>query len=768
MKKFLSLFFMSLACVPLSVVAQTADDEGTEATTYQFEQVETICNPKAYIHVKIEPGATALYSDANAKFTRATLRNASALSYIEDGSEVETQLPYTRFFADYDLANGVITYFVYDNLYIPSKSTIKLTLPVVCAKYADDVVRTYKGETISLTVADAVYLSESCNSSSVTVDKNQTLIIKKSSVLTVDNDLEIANLIVEAGDESSYGAGVIVNNGASLAIADTAYFLCHNKFHRNNPYLINNGSYTAAASIFTKSVDNSLNLDYATKYGYLKDGVLVANDYVTPTISYPVEKPNQIFGFYDNVVFRISQSNIRDYISGAVRYYYHNKSPKLSDEYPFSQKCLQTTLLKDEAVFRANGKINDEEVYEKELVTEYVRTNVGSTVCGLNNPYQACIDWSAIIADQPKLIETLRNVSIGSGRYNIYWSYHLPTGLTTYDGPIQFGYLQPAMEAAHFYSLGLTSGQIGSAVTDVPDEIKVILNKKYLTSYKEIESKGVSISVPYIRFYVDDPDCPKGKGNRSVYVAYFVPEEEYDYEDASYYNPLSKANKLLDVFYAEETNGGANTYGARLVFPYVGSNQYKDLYQSVHVSPLPSKGNQIDLNERFLSIAVDPSQKRVELGILDYGNFKGLKFVYGPLVIDTENPSSNVEKAILSIDAEEIGNEFTIKSGAMNTVAASRIDISDEGQASIVNISYEPSSIKKARESTSNVCVYSKTGEIFVNTDELSHVKVYSLGGVLLTYVQIEGLSSIKVGKGAYIVKTHNKNGESVSKVLVN
>ncbi|MDY4174068.1 MAG: T9SS type A sorting domain-containing protein [Bacteroidales bacterium] len=779
MKNFLSLFFMSLACVPLSVVAQTADDEATEATTYQFEQVETICNPKAYIHVKIEPGATALYSDAGSKFTRATLRNASALSYIEDGSEVETQLPYTRFFADYDLANGVITYFVYDNLYIPSKSTIKLTLPVVCAKYADDVVRTYNGETISLTVADAVYLSESCNSSSVTVDKNQTLIIKKSSVLTVDNDLEIANLIVEAGDESSYGAGVIVNNGASLAIADTAYFLCHNKFHRNNPYLINNGSYTAAASIFTKSLDNRLNLEYATKYGYLNNGSLSKVDYVTPTISFPVSDPKKTFCFEPvNRWSRINQQNIRFFAgSSAVRYYYldNDKSYPLfeADIYPYSQKNFETysknNFIEDELVFRANGQINDEFERQEEIVTEYKSTITGSTFAQLNNPYQACIDWSAIVEDNPDYITTLRNVTVGSGRFNMSWSYHLLTGLTTYDGPMQFGYLQPVMSPAHFYSLGKsTVDDKGNLQIDVPSDIYAKIGKKYLTSYKDIESKVPVVTVPYIRFYVDDPNCPKGVGNRSVYVAYFLPSEDYVHVDEDYYNPIMCVNKLLDVQNDYENAYDINGIGCRCIFPYVGYHANLDIFARVRVWPLPSINEQFNL-ERFMTIAVDKSQKSVELGILDYGNFDGLTFQYGSLVLDTRNPSNNVTKVTLSLD-ENVDANFVIKSQNRQYLShpAYHVEPSDEAVVYISNFAKLPSSVNDVVDfASADVRVTSEVGKIVVASQDKSHIRIFNANGVLISSTDVEGSASVNVERGLYVVNASNSKGNTAVKVLV-
>lgn len=779
MKKFLSLFFMSLACVPLSVVAQTADDEDTEATTYQFEQVETICNPKVYIHVKIEPGATALYSDANAKFTRATLRNASALSYIEDGSEVETQLPYTRFFADYDLANGVITYFVYDNLYIPSKSTIKLTLPVVCAKYADDVVRTYKGETISLTVADAVYLSESCNSSSVTVDKNQTLIIKKSSVLTVDNDLEIANLIVEAGDESSYGAGVIVNNGASLAIADTAYFLCHNKFHRNNPYLINNGSYTAAASIFTKSLDNRLNLEYATKYGYLVNGSLAKKDYVTPTISFPVSDPKKTFCFEPvNRWSRINQQNITFFAgSSAVRYYYldnANSYPLFeSDLYPYSQKNFETysktNFIADELVFRANGQINDEFERQEEIVTEYKSTTSGTTFAQLNNPYQACIDWSAIVQDNPDYITTLRNVTIGSGRFNMSWSYHLLTGLTTYDGPMQFGYLQPVMSPAHFYSLGKsTVDEEHNVQTVIPSDIYAKIGKKYLTSYKDIEYKVPVVTVPYIRFYVDDPNCAKGVGNRSIYVAYFLPSEDYVREDEDYYNPQMRYNKLLDVPNDYENEYAESGIGCRCFFPYVGYHAGLDFFDRIRVWPLPSINEQFNL-EGFMTIAVDKNQKSVELGILDYGNFEGLTFQYGPLVLDTRNPSNNVTKVTLSLD-ENFDENFVLKTQNRFYLLQSvnHVELSDEAVVYISNFAKLPSSVNDVVDfASADVKVTTEVGKIIVASQDKSHICIFNANGVLVSSTDVQGSVSVNVERGLYVVNASNSKGNTAVKVLV-
>lgn len=777
MKKFLSLFFMSLACVPLSVVAQTADDEGTEANTYQFEQVETICNPKAYIHVKIEPGATGLYSSTNKLVNKRTLRNGTVFTFQEEDSEESTRIPSSRFFSEIDLAKGVITYFVYDNFYIPSKATVKLTLPVLVAKYPDGEVRTYKGVTFDYTVADAVYVSESCNSSSVTVDKNQTLIIKKSSVLTVDNDLEIANLIVEAGDESSYGAGVIVNNGASLAIADTAYFLCHNKFHRNNPYLINNGSYTAAASIFTKSLDNRLNIEYATKYGYLLEkGSLADADYVTPTISFPVSDPNKTFCFEpkSEILSRINQQFICNFDGGAVRYYYLSNAYKLpvftTDVYPFSQKNIETTNVysADELIFRANGLINDEDERQEEIVIE-CKGLLGSTFSLLNNPYQACIDWSAIVEDNPGLITTLRNVTIGSGRFNMSWSYHLLTGLTTYDGPMQFGYLQPVMSPAHFYSLGKTTvDEDGNAQTEVPSDVYAKIGKKYLTSYKDIESKVPVVTVPYIRFYVDDPDCPKGVGNRSIYVAYFLPSEDYVHEDEEYYNPQMSYNRLLDVQNEYENEYVATGIGCRCIFPYVGYQARMDLFDRVRVWPLPAINDQFNL-EKFMTIAVDKSQKSVELGILDYGNFDGLTFQYGPLVLDTRNPSNNVMKVTLSLD-ENHDENFVLKTQNRLYLShpAYHVEPSDEAVVYISNFGKNTSSVNDVVDYTSaDVKVTSEVGKIIVTSQDKSHICIFNANGVLVSSTDVEGSASVNVERGLYVVNASNSNGNTAVKVLV-
>lgn len=778
MRKFLYFFLISIILFPVSMLAQ---DDDTKRVYYLEDNT---CDPKPYIRFRVNPNATDFYyisSKGNkVSYTRSTLRQKiTGFTYQEEGSEEVKLLPNTKYFTDFNKESGEIILFVYDNLYLPAKAKVKVTMPTLFAVYEDGDTLEYQSETFDLKVNDAVYVTSSCNSSDVTVAPDQTLIVKKSQVLTVNSDLNVANLIVEAGDSTNLAGGVVVEKGCSLAVADTAYFLCHNKYPRNNPYLINRGDYSAAASIFTKSVDHRINLAYAKKYGYLKDGKLQLVDEAAPTISFPVEKPDENFAFIASTKpLLINQQNLAFWApdKDAFRYYYNIGTPKLTeDKYPEAQKDLNTwnAITKDETIFRAKGDINDQSEYSQRLIKEYDQFTTTFSV--LQNPYQAAIDWTKLIADQPELRDELRCVTIGSGRHNISWDYNFYTGLTTYDGPMQYGVLQPVMEPARLYQLGKTTGTtVKDEETQVRDDIYVRVRKDYLTSYNRVDTLSSNVSVPYIRFYVENPDCPKGVGNRSIYVVYFIPFDEYDSfytDDNQFFNPFLGTNKLLDVHAHRENPYAENItcFGARPYCPYVGYRKFLDSFGRIKAYPLPDLGNEIYFDKSFMVIAMERNQESVELGVLDYGNFNGLSFKCGSIVINGLDESKNVTKVLLSQgNAEENGFSYSNASSHLfNNYPVAYMSVKTDN-ASLKNISYKPTSISDSlSDQKPNALISSDDLTIIVQTEESSNVRIYNLFGALIESADVYGSKSFTVEKGIYIVNVTNKQGNSSSKVLV-
>lgn len=752
MNRLFKIFLFLLLFCPLSVNAQLSMESAGDGP--YPTQVEEACNAKPYIHFTFD--GTAVYTDAacSNKASNMVLRNYSTFSYTVEGSD-EVKSP--SFFVS--IENGKLTYFVNDMEYIPAGATVTISTPSFYTKTDDDnaEITQFSAHTYTFPVTNIVEISSSCNSSDLNIasPESKTLVVTAPNVLTVNSNLDVANIIVEAGDVSTYAAGVVVENGGSIAIADTAYFLCHNYFHRNNAYLINRGSYSASASIFTKCVDNRyLSFPYAYKYGYLstKKKPTVAF-YNTANISFPVEEPNDIFGFvtankkfFANLPYAASYSG-----SANTETYYYLGSPlyKERNQYQFIVTYDSST------VFRANGLINDEAAYSVKLVQKAYNNGGREPIPQIDNVYQAGIDWSKLIADEvnnPGLADQLRGANFSGGLVHLSYDYNFATGLTTYDGPMQFGYVQPVMEPARFYQ-----------VDTLQKDITINLVKEYLTSYAEMEKVKPNVTVPYVRFYIDDVDCPKGVGNRSIYVAYFVPQDEYDaLKESDDYSSLYGVNLKNEVFapvelgYRDGTEGGV---GYR--FPFICTLHYGSYVNRIKAFPLPEKSKTEEVEPFGMMLYLDPKQEKVKFGILDYGNMDSLQVECAGLLLNAIDKRPNV------LEAEFDANSFdeTVFSVANSGYKYIDVNAKRVHPTQIQITSYaqkKPSSDKKLVDNAFSVS--SVHGGIVVTSEIPVQVSVVNISGVLVNNTNVEGRSFISLPDGLYVVK--NNNGNS-SKVLV-
>lgn len=746
------LLFLLLLC-PLSAAAQLSMESGGDGP--YPTPVEDVCCAKPYIHLTFD--GTAVYTNAACtnKATNMALRNACTFTYTVEGSE-EVNTP--SFFVG--IESGKLTFFLNDMSYLPAGSTVTITTPSFYSKtdgeYADTTQ--FSAHSYTFPVTNIVELSTSCNSSdlNITSPETKTLVVKAPNVLTVNSNLDVANLVVEAGDESTYAAGVVVETGGSIAITDTAYFLCHNNFHRNNAYLINNGSYSASASIFTKCVDNNLNIAYSNKY----KGSFVLECANAVTVSFPVESPNKVFGFMTKSSSSFLMVLPYSDVNKTYRYYLA-KAPYLDAYSGENQyKYFYTTDKTNAVVFRANGTINDESGYSvagRSLFDSGNSYNRGGKepVTQMDNPYQACINWSALIADESNnagLADLLRCVNFCDGRAHLSYDYSFATGLTTYDGPMQFGYVQPVMEPARFYQLD----------TMQVDNITINIGKKYLTSYAEMEKVQPNVTVPYIRFYVDDVDCPKGVGNRSIYVAYFIPQEEYDALKDSEYSKVYGVNLKSEVFSPVELGyHDGKTAGAGYRFPFMGCTRNGNFVSRIKAFPLPEKSEYEETESFNMALYLDPKQEKVKFGILDYGNMDSIQVQCAGLLLNSiDGKSPDVLETEFDLNSFD-KNDFKVDS-AFTYLEVPSYKV-DPGVIEITRYAQKkPTSDKKVV--ANDLKVSSVQGGIIVTSEEPTEVSVVNVSGVLVNNSAVEGSAFISLPSGLYIVK--NNNGKS-SKVLV-
>ena len=744
------LLFLLLLC-PLSATAQLSEVSGSE-DTYPTP-MEDVCSAKPYIHLTFN--GTAVYTDAacSNKATNMALRKASSFTYTVEGSD-EVKSP--SFFVG--IEKGKLTFFLNDMSYLPAGSTVTITTPAFYSKTDGENadITHFSAHSYTFPITGIVELNSSCNSSdlNITSPETKTLVIKAPNVLTVNSNLDVANLVVEAGDESTYAAGVVVETGGSIAIADTAYFLCHNYFHRNNAYLINHGSYSASASIFTKCVDNT-RLSYAEKYGYMESGKDYPTTpfYNTATISFPVENPNKVFGFVSGKKrkkFFLVLPYEKKYLGTQIYNYY------MTNELYTSRNLYQYINSYDTlTVFRANGMINDNGSYSVKLEQKAYNNGGLEPVAQIDNLYQSCIDWSAIISDESNnagLADQLRCANFSYGLVHNSYDYNFATGLTTYDGPMQFGYLQPVMEPARFY-------QLDSAQQD---NITINLGKKYLTSYAEMEKVKPNVTVPYVRFYVDDVDCPKGVGNRSIYVAYFIPQEEYDALKASDYDATYGVNLKNEVFAPTELSYmSGNELGAGYRFPFVGCIHKGSYVNRIKAFPLPEKSEYEESESFNLMLYLDQKQEKVKFGILDYGNMDSIQVQCAGLLLNSiDGKSPDVLEAEVDVnnydkDVFGVSNAYNYIESKAKRIHPNVIEITRYAQK-------KPTSDKKV--AANELKVSSVPGGIIVTSVEPTDVSVVNVSGVLVNNSAVEGSAFISLPNGLYIVK--NNNGKS-SKVLV-
>ena len=744
---------IKLKSIYLSLVALLVGVSASAQVWTLKNRESSSCDPKPYITFKFINGADTLFLGSDANATPATAVNictASSVSYSVGGG-APVSVP---FFTNLDKTDSTLTYFLHDMYYLPAGAEVSVSVPAFSLRTDGGAIK-QDAQIRKFTVDDVYEVKSSVRSSAIVeAAKGKSIVVKSPNVLTVDGELACKQLVVEAGgDDHQFGAGVVVENGASLSVGDTAYFLCNAINNRVAGYLINRGEYSAAASVFEKNVSNAYDMPYAKTYGYDATKQFAYYSTKRPYFSIPVSDPDPIFSLGCNGRFNILLPFSKYKAgNGKTLYYGLTMGKQLANEYP--NELMQLCPLDDTAaVFRAKGSIFDDEYVVKELsilnVSDYgpYATHYFSQ-CIVNNDYQAAIDWMSVVGDDEDTKRLLRVMDVRYDQASRGWSEcNFITGLTTYDGPMRYGFLQPAMEPAVFPQLdSISDGRV------------ISIGKKDLVSYADVPSDEMTTTLPFIRFYVNDvnPNSRKSIGSRSVFVAYFLPEETLDSLRSLCPDEMNSKFDCNFMWENVETYGiSAVGTASGVVFPFVGGKIRKGSLQYMSIKPyaIPEEEYSISIQDE-VKIFADPKQEDIEFGVLDYGNLGNLSVTCAGLSVNVRG-KEDVTSTVLHTGGD--GNYVSnVSNGRLNNQTAQVVSLELATYMQKAPITDIPS------VSAGDVCIKGASSSITVSGVGDYFVRVYDLVGTCLANVSVrDGTTISSLARGGYVVEV---NGVGVSK----
>lgn len=705
-------------------------------------QVTTECEPKPYICFKLPTGATSLADPDGKVFDHYTLRQASTVTYTPYGSAEAKPLD---FFVH--IKQDTIVYFAHDMYYLPAKATVSVTVPALTCT-AGKTQYSSTSTTYTATVADAYTVTFDTKASDIAdkLSAGRSLIVVAPSVLTVDADLACKQLIVEGADSvGHFAAGVKVNSGATLAVADTAYYLCHEYDNRGGAYLINRGTYTAASNVFTKNVKHDLNREYGAKYEhwYKNDPNQGVDDpyyYVFPNIAIPTSSVASHFflcpdgSLKYSVWFDILSTYLRNPADVMQAVYDH----------PTDRKRLSVFT---SCCFRCNGAVNDFSDIAKSIVAGYSYPSSPDTthVAFVDNDYPSAISLKSVVGRADGLLlQKATNAYVQ--RINLLEGslYNFKTGLTTFDGPMQLGYLLPSMDYVSLIDVG-SREQLG----------EFVVSKDDLCSYADMSKQEADVDVQYVRFYLDDANLPKGKGRRSVFVAYFLPSEVVDTlssDDNPNFN--GEYNKVWE---AKMTNlATVGNAGNATVMPFVGADGGGTVYPIKMFAEPDFDGAAVSY-EKAVKIFADPKQSKVEFGVLDYK----LDNIYVECLGLVVNKTGENDIAVVTVDLADAVAKKMI-------VSESKKFLGQVSTGYLFNLNVGKSKSNAVAETIvgGTISIVAKEGGIMLSSVEACQASIFDVQGRLLT--EVSGVSSkfVPLPSGVYVVRA-SSSSDALRKVVI-
>ncbi|MBR6251192.1 MAG: T9SS type A sorting domain-containing protein [Bacteroidales bacterium] len=684
-------------------------------------------------------GAYPFYSKVNAVINTGTAyinNNAHLWYYNANGDRVEVKFTVYRESGNGEYNNSW-TIEPWEVSYFPSGVTVHLDFPFVYnVNDGTDVTKYYSSfeyEVVECAIVEKNSYSSAIGSS---LTNAEAVIIKAPAVLTVNNELKVNQLIVEGGNEYTasgdnfcLSAGIVVSNAGKLTVTNDAWFLGPEKGGTKQiGWLINKGTYTSGESHFTRLIDNDSNFERARYFGstFVKNSSNISyaqwqyfaiptktatensnyriaprglewnnNNYgfVKPAISAGAGKSVSNVDFY-SLAQDLSLSNydaIKSFANateGAALRTSDPTSPNyINTNTPlvvYKQSGTDERESSTSALHFSHSEINDASSYNYVATDQYENSNGTYSIIGsalyISNPYQAPIDWRAMAEGGVFDVDDVRNVTTqsfyGTASQTIY---NVATGFTTYDGPMQYGYLQQPMSPA----------QLTTLAQDATPNVTV--SKDYLTPYRNVRNKYVGTTTakcdswPYVRFYVDDVDNPNGVGNRNVFVAYFLTQSQYDQYITEGYNgseakehyPYNtpSGNLMINSLYEAKIAAGIMSDQFYANVPYIGAatqtegetDAVSERYPTVIKAVVYDESNDnVDPNcDVWFYIAT--GEKNVEYGILDYGNIKssGIGVKLGDLRLNVYEDGtllSDITSANFDVSTGRNGKALTINS----------------------------------------------------------------------------------------------------------
>lgn len=715
-------------------------------------QVTTQCEPKPYISFKLPTGATALSDSTGKAFDHYSLRKASSVSYTPYGS---TEAKPMDFFVH--IKQDTIVYFAHDMYYLPAKATVRVTVPALTCT-AGKTQYSASRATYTATVADAFTVTTDTRASDIAdkLSADRSLIVVAPAALTVDADLTCKQLVVEgAASVNSFAAGVKVNPGVTLAVADTAYYLCHEYDNRGGAYLINRGTYTAASNVFTKNVKRDLNWEYADKYehwylGKQSNGVDNPYYYFYPNISLPTSSLDPLI-FCQN---SSTKSSIAfDLTDPMVKFYNLGEDAQKMYNNPTQRKRLYSYGTN---AFRFKGAANDFQSVAKEVVssrTYSVTTNDVTRythMAIMNNDFPAPVNLKSVVerADENLLGKVanayVQRINLQEGSF-----YNFKTGLTTFDGPMQLGYLLPSMDLAWLVDIGSTE-KLG----------EFVVSKEDLCSYADMSSQEEEVDVQYVRFYLDDAKLPKGKGRRSVFVAYFLPSEAVDtISDESNVNFNGEYNKVWEAKMFDVAKPSITGNGT--VMPFVGADGGITLYIIKLYAEPDFEGGYVDYDgaSQCMKFFTDPKQTKVEFGILDYK----LDNLYVESLDLVVNKNGTEDVVASTVDLAE-----AVNSGKMTKQTNKKFfDQTAYGYMFNLRVGKNKSNAVSEVVSGGAIRIVAKSGGVHVSSADACQVSIFDVQGRLLTEVVDVTSKFVPLSSGVYVVSAASSSDAQRKVVIV-
>lgn len=449
------------------------------------------------------------------------------------------------------------------------------------------------GQTFTYTVEDYYTLEKGATAFAFASSKKNTLRIGEGVKLLVDKTLKCKQLIVEPN------AGITIASTGSLEVYDTAFFLPNIGEIEGMPFLINKGRYSAAGTVFMRD------LPEAERFYELSTVVQQFSAYDISLSDYEDHD-------YGDISWGADMKNLNYW--GDDIYYDNPELSKIAYE-----NSLTVYTWYDNRVLRQKGTINSDINYElnKEAKGSYA-SGIWAEVSyhtRFMNPYTGSINMRNMYEDgrlEANNIYIKKNLTKLVDEY----VYNLKSGLTTYDGPMSYGYLFPNMTNACDY----TSAKIvaNESINDLSTQN--IVRMQY-SVYDEENEKYVDQTpkYPYIRFYCNyvgsGNGVPLEKGKRSVCVVYFVGDEVEQDEMASDIKEATNSNIKYDAVFAHQySKDFAVTY------PYIVAkkSESNNLFRlSIAGYNMPQEEND-EINVKFGILVGNGIADNVEIGILDY------------------------------------------------------------------------------------------------------------------------------------------------------